>query len=168
VAVTEDQTIWLVTVRSASISLLIFVVVFGGALAGMLLRAVLPQEHLHDDSRDVIKMGVGLIATMSALVLGLLVASAKSNYDAQSAELTEVSANIILVDRALALYGPETKDAREALRQAVVLVLDRMWAKHPRDLPDQTRRLLTLKFCTTKFKLCPQAMNQNTYSNPKH
>ncbi len=142
-AVTEDLTVWLVTVSSASISLLIFGVVFGGAVAGMFLRAALPQEHLRNESRDVMKMGVGLIATMSALILGLLVASAKGNYDAQSAALTQLSANIILVDRALALYGPETKEAREALRQVVILVLDGTWAKGsagPYDLDPRSAR----------------------------
>ena len=70
-----------------SIGALVFVCVFGGALLGMFLRAVLPAHHLNVDSKDVVKLGMGLIATMSALVLGLLIASAKSTYDAQRNEL---------------------------------------------------------------------------------
>jgi hypothetical protein len=72
---------------------------------------------------------MGLVGTMAALVLGLLVASAKGSYDAQSAELTQMAANIALLDRGLALYGPETKDTRALLRGAVSRILDQMWSK---------------------------------------
>lgn len=114
---------------SAKISLIIFVIVFGGAIVGVFLRAVLPQHHLHDDSRDVIKMGIGLVATILALVLGLLVAFAKSNYDKQSAELMQMAANIALFDRVLASHGPETKEVREALGEGVIKILNQLWAK---------------------------------------
>jgi hypothetical protein len=97
----------------------------------MWLRSVLPEEHLCGDSRDVIKMGLGMVVTMAALVLGLLVASAKSNYDAQSAELIQVSANAVLLDRGLAHYGPEAKEAREELSNIVARVLKLMWAEDP-------------------------------------
>jgi len=76
-----------------------------------------------------VKLGMGLVGTMAALVLGLLVASAKGSYDAQIAELTQGSTNILLLDRLLAQYGPETKEARALLRGAVVRVLDRTWPK---------------------------------------
>ena len=104
---------------SLAISWLVFGCIFGGALLGMLIRAVLPKHHLSPDSKDVVKLGMGLIATMSALVLGLLVASAKSSFDAQRSELTQISANAIYFDRTLARYGPETKEARAMLRAAV-------------------------------------------------
>lgn len=114
---------------SITISLIVFVCIFGGALLGILLHASLPQHHLASDSKDIVKLGMGLVGTMSALVLGLLVASAKGSYDAQSAELTQMSANIALLDRALALYGPETKETRDLLRGAVSRMLDQMWSK---------------------------------------
>jgi hypothetical protein len=110
-----------------SIGALVFVCVFGGALLGMFLRAVLPAHHLNVDSKDVVKLGMGLIATMSALVLGLLIASAKSTYDAQRNELLRLSANVIELDRVLAHYGPATKAAREQLRSALALTLERVW-----------------------------------------
>ena len=66
---------------------------------------------------------------MAALVLGLLVASAKGSFDTQSAELTEMSAKVILLDRFLAHYGPETKETRDLLRGAVTRILDRTWSK---------------------------------------
>lgn len=97
-------------------------------MLGMFLRSVLPQNHLSDDSKDVMKLGMALVATMSALVLGLLITSAKSSYDEQNAELRDVSVKVILLDRALAQYGPETKEMRDMLRAALVRALDRLWS----------------------------------------
>ena len=114
---------------SITISLIVFACVFGGALLGILLHAVLPQHHLAADSKDIVKLGMGLVGTMAALVLGLLVASAKGSYDAQGAELTQMSANIALLDRALALYGPETKEQRAILRGAATRMLNQIWPK---------------------------------------
>lgn len=114
---------------SVSISLIAFACVFGGALFGLLLRAILPEHHLSKETQDIVKLGMGLVGTMAALVLGLLVASAKSSYDAQSAEVTQLSSNIALLDRALALYGPETKETRTLLRSGVARVFDQMWSK---------------------------------------
>jgi hypothetical protein len=109
------------------IRLIVFVCIFGSALLGMVLRAVLPEGHLSADSKDTVRLGMGMIATMAALVLGLLVASAKSFYDAQSGELTQLCANVILLDRVLAHYGPETKEVRDLLRGAAARTLDLMW-----------------------------------------
>ena len=114
------------------VSCIIFTCVFAGTLAGMSLRATLPDHHLTTDSRDVMKLGMGLIATMSALVLSLLVASAKGSYDTQRNELTQMSANVILLDRGLAHYGPEAKNAREQLRRVFEGMRDRVW---PEDNP---------------------------------
>jgi hypothetical protein len=114
---------------SITVSLIAVAFIFGGALLGMLLRAALPEHHpsLSTESQDVVKLGMGLVGTMAALVLGLLVASAKSSYDAQSTELTEMSAKIILLDRVLAHYGPETKEIRDLLRSGVVRTIDQLW-----------------------------------------
>jgi hypothetical protein len=109
---------------------IIFGCVFGGVLVGMFLRAVLPERHLSAETKDVVKLGMGLIATMSALVLSLLIASAKSSFDTQRSELAQMSANIVLLDRVLALYGPETKDARETLRDIVAGAIDRVWPEN--------------------------------------
>ena len=115
---------------SPSMSLIAFVFIFGGAIVGMILRRVLPAHHLSDDSRDVIKLATGLVGTISALVLGLLVASAKGFYDAQTTEITQLSANIVFLDRALARYGPETKEAREVLSNMTEKILDETWSKN--------------------------------------
>jgi hypothetical protein len=115
--------------NSITVSLIVFTCIFGGALLGMLLRAALPEHHLSGDSKDIVKLGMGLVGTMAALVLGLLVASAKGSYDAQGAELTQLSASIALLDRVLAHYGSETKEARDLLRGGVARILDEMWTK---------------------------------------
>lgn len=101
------------------ISAAIFCCIFIGALAGMGLRGIIPQGHLDADTRDLIKLGVGLIGTMSALVLGLLVASTKGSYDTKRTELAQMAGTAILLDRVLAHYGAETADIRAALRSAI-------------------------------------------------
>ena len=101
------------------ISLIVFACVFAGAVAGFLLRRSLPEHHLSQDSKNVVQLGTGLIATMAALVLGLLTASAKDKYDVQSDEVKQTAANIVLLDRALARYGPDAGEIRDALRRAV-------------------------------------------------
>ena len=129
---------------SIAISLIVFGCVSGGALLGMCLRAVLPREHLSEDSKDVVKMGMGLVATMSALVLSLVISSAKGSFDALGSEMTKVSSQIILLDRTLALYGPEATEARELLRGTVAAVLDRMESKksaNPSHLRSSTREV---------------------------
>jgi hypothetical protein len=105
----------------------------------MLLRAILPAHHLSAESKDVVKLGMGLIATMSALVLGLLVASAKSSFDAQSSGLAQMSGNIVFLDRLLARYGPESKEAREMLQASAADMLERTWpASGSHAAPTQT------------------------------
>ena len=108
-------------------STIVFLCVFGGAVIGISFRRYLPEHHQNDASQSVVKLAMGLVATMAALVLGLLISSAKSSYDAQSSELTDLSARLILLDRVLAHYGPETQEARERLRGVVVDSLDKMW-----------------------------------------
>jgi hypothetical protein len=112
---------------SLAISGIVFGCIFGGTVVGMFLRAILPERHLNPESKDLVKLGMGLIGTMTALVLGLLIASAKSSFDTQRNGLAQMSANIIFLDRALAHYGPESKDAREMLRTSVADMLQKTW-----------------------------------------
>src|SRR4030095_10323580 len=94
-------------VSAFAVALVLFVCIFGGALLGEFLRTKLPKDHLQEDSKDVVKLGMGLVATMAALVLGLLVASAKSSYDSQRNGLDQISASLIMLDSRLGDYGPE-------------------------------------------------------------
>jgi hypothetical protein len=75
---------------------------------GTLIRSVLPESHLKEDSKNAVKAGMGLVTTMCALVLALLISSAKNSYDAQNTELTEMSAKVVMLDRILAHFGEVT------------------------------------------------------------
>jgi hypothetical protein len=110
-----------------AICAIIFVCVFGGARFGMTLRVRLPEGHLSSDSREAVRLGMGLVATTVALVLGLLIASAKGFYDTQNAEMTQAAANVVLLDRVLVHYGPEANDARAVLRATVAALIERSW-----------------------------------------
>jgi hypothetical protein len=114
-------------VDSLLIASLVFACSFIGMGLGFFIRRFLPDSHLSGESKDVVKSGFGLIATMVALVLGLLVASAKSAFDSDTAGFEALSTNIIMLDRALAQYGPEAKPAREALRGIVASMIDQLW-----------------------------------------
>src|SRR5215470_1507790 len=112
---------------SLAIAGITFACIFGGALLGMFFRSVLPEHHLNPESKDVVKVGMGLIATMAALVLGLLTGSAKSSFDTQDGELKQMAANVLLLDRTLAHYGPDTKNIRDQIRNAIEYKLAATW-----------------------------------------
>src|SRR5437762_10065841 len=117
---------------SLTIGLICAGCIFGGALLGLLLQRLIPEHHLRDTSRDTVKVVTGMIATLAALVLGLLVSSAKSSFDEVDTAVTQNGAKIILLDRELANYGPETKDVREQLRRTVVDGVDMFWREEKR------------------------------------
>jgi hypothetical protein len=97
--------------------MLTFACTVGGSLVGMLLRRILPRQHLQNDSKDVLKLGAGVIATLSALVLELLIGSAKSSLDSVNSLIVQIGAKIITLDRALAHFGPETTDLRHRIHR---------------------------------------------------
>jgi hypothetical protein len=109
------------------ISLLVFALILGGALVGVVVRPLLSEEHLHPDSKDVVKMATGLIGTLAALVLGLLIASAKSSFDQKTSQIKQMTATIILLDDLLAQYGPEATPARNLLRRSIQPLANRIW-----------------------------------------
>jgi len=113
-------------VSAVAISWTVFACVFAGPVLGMSLRRALPDDHLSADSKDIVRLGTGLIATMAALVLGLLIGSAQNSFSAQRSEFIKMSANIVLLDRVLAHYGPETRETRDLLRRTVIRVLNRL------------------------------------------
>src|SRR5260221_7205104 len=117
-----------------ALSCIAFACISGGVLLGMFLRNALPEHHLSTDAKDVVRLGTGLIGTIAALVLGLLIGSAKNSYDTQSAQIRQMTASIVLLDNLLAQYGPETGTVRNLMRRSVVILADRMWRENISDL----------------------------------
>ena len=115
----------------AVLSCVIFALTLGGIVLGALLRTTLPQHHLSKDSQDVVRLGVGLIATIAALVLGLLIAAAKGSFDTQSGQVKQITADIILLDALLEQYGPEALPIRVEMRSAIGPLADRLWHEKP-------------------------------------
>jgi len=110
--------------------------VFGSGLLGLSLRSVLPERHLREDSLGMVRLCTGVIATLAALVLGLLVASAKTNYDRVNDEITQAAAAIVLLDRTLGQFGPQTQEARNLLRTAVASVANTVFSDRGRGVAD--------------------------------
>jgi hypothetical protein len=122
----------------------VFACLFSGVLLGMFLKSVMPEHHFGEDSKDTIKLGMGFIATITALVLGLVTASAKSSHDAQDAAVKHTAAKVMLLDHVLGQYGPEAKDTRDLMRRMLARKLDEVWAEErsqpakldtPKELP---------------------------------
>jgi hypothetical protein len=119
-------------VTALSVSLVTFALVFGGALVGMRFRKALPEDDLREEVKDAIKLSTGLIATMAALVLGLLIASAKSTYDTKSAQIRQITANIIAIDLDLERYGRDAHNLRIILRSAIPPMIAQIWVEGDR------------------------------------
>ena len=111
----------------AIIGTIVFACTLGGALVGIWLSTILPEHHLNKQSRDTVKLGIGLIATITALVLGLVTASAKSSFDAVDEAVKHTAMDILILDRLLARYGPETAEIRGALEQAFARRIEMIW-----------------------------------------
>jgi hypothetical protein len=108
-------------------SVIVFAGVFGGALLGLFIRTVLPGHHLSAEARDAVKLGAGLVATLTALVLGLLISSAKDSFDATNSMVSQSGAKILMMDRVLANFGPETKDIRSLLQGFLNVRISKTW-----------------------------------------
>ena len=105
----------------------VLVSVFGSGLLGLHLRSVLPQGHLQEDSLGMVRLCTGVIATLAALVLGLLIAAAKGSFDTQTSQVRLITADLILLDNILAQYGPEARPIREQMRGTVDPFADQLW-----------------------------------------
>src|SRR5437016_10732042 len=130
------------TMNTTLTALTVFGCLVGAVLLGRALRRLLPEDHLTADSRDTIKLAMGVVATMTALVLGLLVSSAKGAYDTKRSEVIQMAANVAFLDRVLGLYGPEAADARAGIHEAVEEAVRQMWPEEagvPAHLAPDTR-----------------------------
>src|SRR5512137_1575236 len=110
-------------------------ILFGGLAAivlfGRTLRRHLPDHHLSGDSKDAVKVAMGLVATMTALLLGLLVSSSKGTYDTERTEVIQMAAKVTFLDRVLHAYGPDATDARAKFHAAVADEVRRLWPDQP-------------------------------------
>jgi hypothetical protein len=113
--------------NTAITAAILFICLVGVALLGRRLRRYLPENHLSADSKDAVKLALGLVATMTALLLGLLISSAKGTYDTVRNEVMQMASKVAFLDRVLALYGPEAAGARGECREAVADAVRRMW-----------------------------------------
>lgn len=123
----------------------VFVATSGAGLVGLALRQRLPGHHLDADSRDAVRLVAGFVAALAALVLGLLVTSAKANYDERSGQLHQIAADIVALDRALARYGEGAREARAVLRAVLADEFDRLSVDNRlrgTELPVRDARLL--------------------------
>jgi len=121
--------------------------VFGSGMLGLSLRTLLPDHHLSDDSTSIVKLGAGLMATLAALVLGLLIASAKVSFDRLSEEFTQTAATVVLIDSTLADYGPEAKESRDLLRNTYASAVELFYSgrgtgKANVDAPESLTRMV--------------------------
>ena len=98
------------------VALLVFTAQLAGWACGRFVRRRLPPEHLSSTTRDSVVILAGMVATLSALVLGLLISSARTSFESDRASVVEIAADILVIDRALAQYGDQAKPARDALR----------------------------------------------------
>jgi hypothetical protein len=110
-------------------AVVVWIVLLGASLAGVALRRALPERYLDSNAKDVVRLGCALVATVSGLALGLLINSAKSSFDTEPTSLYQVTANLVLLDRLLGQYGPETQPVRSLLRQNTNALIDRLWGK---------------------------------------
>ena len=113
------------------IAMAVFFSLFVSVMIGMRLRAMLPDHHLSTETKDAVRLGMASIATMAALVLGLLVTSTKNKYDAEKGEVVQMGAKIVCLDQCLANYGADSAPARQVLRRALQSAVARMWRISP-------------------------------------
>ncbi len=117
------------TINSTTVGMIVFACTFGGVLFGMRLQKTLPGHHLGAESKDTAKVGIGLVATMTALILGLITASAKSSYDAANSAVKRTAVEILTIDRLLARYGSETDEIRKGFQRAIGARIDMIWSQ---------------------------------------
>jgi hypothetical protein len=118
-------------------SLIVFGCLVRSVLVGITIRGLLPQAHLSTETKDAVKVAMGLVATMSALVLGLLVSSAKGSYDIQRTEVIQMAAKISFLDRVLTAFGPEAAGVRAQLRRVIEESIQQMWPAAMRQPTDR-------------------------------
>ena len=109
------------------VGVIVLGLLFGGGLLGMFLGWILPHQHLSPDTRDVIRVVMAMLATLSAVVLGLLTGSAIGSLAEKDGELRNAGVQFIMLDRTLAAYGPETNETRDLLKRLLAERISQIW-----------------------------------------
>lgn len=107
-----------------------FVSMVVAMILGMALRPVLPERYLSDESKEVIRLGSALIATMSAMLLGLLISSTRNSYEEKRGQVIRMTSHLIELDLLMKDYGPEARPVRQVMRDAVPPMIDSIWRGH--------------------------------------
>ncbi len=148
---------------NSTVTALVAFAAIWAAVLGMRLRTALPDHHLSAETKDSVRVGMGLVATMTALLLGLLVASAKGSYDTQGSNVIQIAAQAGFLDRTLTIYGPETAPARELLRREVESVIPRLWPdKRSPEVPTNPTAAEAQAMYDSLQKLAPQNEEQRS------
>ena len=124
-----------------AIGLTAFLCVVSGALLGMFLGRILPDDHLSTDTKDVIKVAMAMIATLAALVLGLMTASASSSLESKETEMRSTAVQVLLLDRTLAKYGSETQEARQLLKTILRARINEIWLEENNEITEAERAI---------------------------
>jgi hypothetical protein len=98
------------------ISLIALFLIFMSAVAGIFIQNTLPEHHLSEESKNIIKAARGVVVGLAALTLGLLIATAKGSFDTKGTELKASAAKTIVLNRLLLNFGDKSKEARDALK----------------------------------------------------
>jgi hypothetical protein len=131
--------------NSIMAGLLVAVCIFAGGLTGLYLNSILPERHLTRETQDVIKLGIGMLSVLASLVLGLLIATAKTSYDSTDRAIRSYAAELALLNEVLRDYGGDASVAHDLLRSYTVRLLQDGWPKggrRPAILEDEETRLL--------------------------
>jgi hypothetical protein len=131
----DNNAGWAAEMTSGTLFLISFMSIMAGIVFGTALRTRLPGAHLSPETKEVIRLGAGLLATLAAVVISLMIASAKTSYDAQDAHFRQLSADVVLTDQLLAQYGPEATAVRKLMRLAVPAAVERIWREKATGTP---------------------------------
>jgi hypothetical protein len=115
--------------KAIVLSIIIFVCIIGGAFIGIFLRKMLPERHLSEESRNMVTIGMGIVATMAAIAVGLMIQGAQISFSGQRSDLIDMSAKIVFLDKLLSDYGPDAEEARVTLHSTLERTINQLWPK---------------------------------------
>jgi hypothetical protein len=122
----------------------VLAVVFASALLGMLIRRKLPESHMSDETKNLVTLSMGVVGTLTALVLGLLIATASGTFNTRNQEITVIAAKVIQLDRLLRRYGPEADAIRDLLRRYTAMRFQDLFPQGSAKSVLQNPRTITL------------------------